>query len=306
LWLILRRTVRRRLNTNPVILAAWVLMFVLFSDAVYPFLPTQDVSALKHSIKRTIQLCGMAGFEAHPWHYWLIMRATVYAALTALLAAGMGSASRSSWKKGAIWVLVFAAAIELAKLFIVTRNPNPANVVMSACGVFAALVLGAMWVGRISTRSKYALAIVLLAVCITYLSWEPFDFTWNWEYVVSRIPRGPEWIPLYEYAMHGRGEQVFLVVRSLAALGGLMYAITMIRSKPFSSSLWPQVVRGAMWAGLIGLVSELVQFLLPSRTPSLTDVFCFAAGGAIGVWLAQIHQAWIARNVRINQTRQDR
>jgi VanZ family protein len=299
LWLSLRRAVRCRLNANPVILGAWVVMFVLFSDATYPFLPTQDVSDLKHSIQRAIQLCGMAGFEAHPWHYWLIMRVAVYAALTALLASGLGSASKPRWIKGASWTLAFAIAIELAKLIIVARNPNPANVIMSGCGILAALVLGTMLRGRVSSRGKYALAIVLLAACIAYLSWEPFNFSWNMEYIRSRIPRGPEWIPLYEYAMQGRGEQVFLVVRSLAALGGLTYAITMIRWRFPSNRRWSRVLRGAMWAGLIGLVSELGQFLLPGRIPSLTDVVCFAAGGAIGAWFAQIHQIKIARNVRV-------
>ncbi len=30
---------------------------------------------------------------------------------------------------------------------------------------------------------------------------------------------------------------------------------------------------------------ELARFALPGRTPATTDVFCLAAGGALGAWL---------------------
>jgi VanZ family protein len=296
-WLSLCRYVRGQAAVNPIILAAWVLMFILFADAVYPYLPTLDVGDLKQSVKRTIQLFGAAGFHAHPWHYWLVMRAGVYAALTVLLAWGLKKGSAPRWGAAAFWTLAFAAAIEFAKLFIESRNPNPANVVFSACGVAAGALLVRPWAGSLSARGKTVLAPVLLTVYVMYLEWEPFNFSWGGvQSLRSRLPSGTQWLPLYDYAMQGRGEQVYYFVRSLALLAALTYAVHFAwRAKGGVPGRWSSAIRGALVAGFLGLALETGQFLLPSRIPSLTDVFCFAAGGAIGGLLAQRRQTIVAR-----------
>ncbi len=298
-WLLARRYVRGRMSANPIILAAWILMFILFADAVYPYLPTQDIGDLKHSVKRAIQLCGLAGFQAHPWHYWLVMRVGLYAALTALLASGLKRGARPRWGAAAFWTLAFAAAIEFAKLFIESRNPNPANVVLSACGVAAGALLVRPWAGLVSARGKFILASCLLTVYAVYLEWEPFNFSWGEiRSFRSRLPSGTQWLPLYDYAMQGRGEQVFLFVRSLALLAALTYAVHFAwwgKGDGDGTGKWRSALRGALLAGFLSLALETGQFFLPGRVPSLTDVFCFTVGGGIGGLLAQRRHGILAR-----------
>jgi len=45
-----------------------------------------------------------------------------------------------------------------------------------------------------------------------------------------------------------------------------------------------RILKAVTVAVAIGLILELAQFLLPPRVPSITDVACFALGGAIGAW----------------------
>ncbi len=51
-----------------------------------------------------------------------------------------------------------------------------------------------------------------------------------------------------------------------------------------------RVAKATGLAAILGLGMELVQFFIPDRGPTTTDVFNFAAGGAIGsivyIWVS--------------------
>jgi VanZ family protein len=49
-------------------------------------------------------------------------------------------------------------------------------------------------------------------------------------------------------------------------------------------SLTNRAIKAAALAGLLGLVFELVQILIPDRAPTTTDLLTFAVGGVVGAW----------------------
>lgn len=296
-WIAWRRRIQKVASARPIVMAAAVVILLWAVDAFYPFLPTLDVGQIKHSIKLCLQHRGAAGLAVHVWHHWLVERVAMGAVLSILLASSLRLHGRPRWMLGAITAVFFTTGVEIGKTFITSRFCNPANIMMSACGAAAGMIVGWALAG-LSGRSKLWLAILGTLCYVVYLEWAPFDWVWNAAAMAAKMPSGAEWLPLYSYAMHGRGEQVGLLIRSLLILGTLAYLMQMARPLPRAAqgeSLrgdpWPRALRAAVFAGLLGVVLELGQFLLPDRIPSVTDVFCFAVGGAMGSLLASAHQA---------------
>jgi len=299
-WLGLRRRVRRQLLARPIVLGAWLTLLILFCDAIYPFRPTLDVSEVWHNVKAARAMLGAAGLQAHPWHYWLVLRIGVYAALTALLAAGSRRRGGSRWLAGACWATAFAAAIETLKFFFTARNPNYANVLMSAGGALAGLALGPALAHAISRRGKFILAACLLLVYTAYWEWRPLTFNLDREFLRDKLAAGlswgPHWLPFYEYALGGRGENVFLFVQWLALMGSLALAVQFAAwDGRAARGKWSSVLRGALLAAAVGVAVEAVKVAVPGRIAAVTTVYCFAMGGALGGWVACRHQARILR-----------
>jgi VanZ family protein len=281
-------------------LGAWLMLLLLFCDAIYPFRPTLDVSEVWHTVKAARALLGAPGLNAHPWHYWLVLRIGVYAVLTALLAAGSRRQGRSRWLAGACWATAFATAVEALKFFFSARNPNYANVLMSAGGALAALALGPALARAIPRRGKFILAACLLAGYTAYLEWTPFTFHLDWDFIHARLAAclswGPHWLPFYEYALGGRGENVFLFVRWLVLLGSLAFAVRFAAwGGRAGQGKWAGVLRGALLAAVVGVAVEAVKAAVPGRFAAVTTVYCFAIGGALGGWVASRHQARLLR-----------
>lgn len=45
------------------------------------------------------------------------------------------------------------------------------------------------------------------------------------------------------------------------------------------------VLMACLLSAFLALLQEGLQLFIPSRTPSPTDIYCFTAGGAMGLWL---------------------
>ena len=282
----LEERLRRQWDRRPIALVAGVLLALLACDALLPLLPTLDVSTVKRSIKASLKLMGPAGLAAHPWHHWAVQRVAIYAVLTVLLGAATDPNRPGRWGLAVVFAAAFAVAAEAGKIFIVSRVANPANVAFAVGGAVLGGGVGAWGSGKLALAEKLALAAALIAGYVVYLQWDPFVFSWDPAAVARKTPSGATWLPLYHYAMHGRGGQVVLLVRTLVLVGGLAYALQTLAAAPTPRGRYRRAVIAAFCAGLVGLALELGQFLLPDRTPSLTDVFCFAAGGASGSLLA--------------------
>jgi len=282
-WLALTEAVRKRHAERRLALVAALLLVVLALDAVYPLLPTLDVGTIKHNLRESV-VSLESGFSRHPWHHWVVRRMGVYGVLTLLLGASMQRATRQRWIRAAVLVVCFATAAEVVKLFIVGRSANAANVVSSAGGALLGLLFGPVLVGRLSPRLKVLLPVTLLAGYLVYVEWTPFVFTWDLSRLAEKMPRGAQWLPLYHYAMGGTANDVRLFLRTLLLVGALTYAMALRWRWLGRGTRSLSIMKAAVLAGCFGLILEFGQFFL-ERVPSITDVFCFAVGGALGYWV---------------------
>ncbi|HDZ20095.1 hypothetical protein LCGC14_0239140 [marine sediment metagenome] len=290
LWRKLVGAVRREWVDRPVALVAGVLALLLLADAVYPYRPTLDVSEVWGNVKRSV-LSVSDGLAVHAWHHWLVRRVGVYAALSALLAAALGGGGRPRRLTGAVLAVLLAASLEGSKVLITSRVFNIANVVVSAGGAMAGWALGAMLTG-LTTRGQLALARRSILCYLIYAAWQPFRFVWG--AAATKIPSGPEWLPLYHYAAGGRPIDVRNFVASLVLPAALAFAGRLIERCDGRTGVWSRPALAAIAAGSIGLALELGQLVIATREPNITDVLCFALGGALGSWLAGRREAAIA------------
>lgn len=289
LWIAGRRRVRLLWRANGCSAVALLLGGLLLLDALFPYLPTLDVSEVKRHLKQTLGLMGTLGFETHDWHYWLVSQAAPYAVLAILLACGTFRARPGRWWRGIFFSILLAGVAEVGKVFITSRFANPANVIAAAGGALIAPAIAWSLQGAFSRRRTILLAGGLAALYVVYLEWEPFTFVWDPAEMSSLVPKGAQWLPLYHYAMAGRGEQVHLLVRTLVLLGTVGFCLQLSVRRLETLPPWRRACLVAAFTGAIGLVLELGQFFVPGRIPSVTDVFCFAAGGLVGSIVATLH-----------------
>ncbi len=297
----LRRQLRPGGAGRPLRTVAGILILLLALDALWPLLPTLQLSALKDSAKHTLRLLPLGGFTEHAWHHWVVVRAGVWGILAAVLGAvcagdptrenpadappdGVGATRPYLW--GALAAILLAALLEAAKVFIVGRFANPANVLASGGGAVAAMAIAARLRATLTPRGAHVLAGALLGLFVVYLAWAPFNFA-----LPAPAPDAPDsptarLLPLYDYALHGHGEQVRLFVWTILLLGATTYALQVGGVRDWRTGRLRRALLAAWVAGLFGAVLEFGQVFLPTRTPSTTDILCFALGGVAGSLLA--------------------
>ena len=286
-WRGLKRESLAMVRDRPALLAATILMALLAAESFYPFMPTLTVSDVGRALRRSCFSLSR-GLAVNPWHGWVAERIGPYAVLTALLGARSVITGKARRLQGAALAIVFAAGTELGKVFIEARVINVANVFMSACGVAAGVVGGCLFSGRLSARGRRAWGALALVAYITYLELAPFTFAWDQGVARNKIPAGMEWAPLYHYALGARPGDVWAFVRTIVLLAWLTCLVA--RPGPVDDARLGRarrVLAAGLAAGLFGLVLESAQFLLAERTPSITDISCFALGGVCGMLILQ-------------------
>lgn len=283
LWVGGIRWLQKCWNTRPIDIATLALMILLAADAMAPYVPTIFLKQVWHSLKNS-HFDISEGLALYPWHWWVITRGLVYAMLTMLLAVWGGQKpGLSRWIMAAAGVAVFALGIELVKLIIVSRVINMANVVTSWLGCFAAVTVGVFLSSRMSIYRKLDLAIAALLLYLFYLAWTPLNFVWDPELFHKKLPSLVQLLPFYHYAMGAQLNHVRLFVQSVVLYGILVYLLR-VRFGWFEGS-HTRIIFAAICAGALGLLLEGGQFFLPFRTPSMTDIYCFAIGGMLGAWI---------------------
>ena len=287
---------RRWRAERPAALAALGICLMLAADALSPYIPTIEVSSVKRNLRNS-HFRLEEGLSEHPWHHWMVNRVGVYAVLAALMGASLRrkpstpeadrrfyrSGGSATWSKAAVIATSVAVICEAAKPFFVGRSINVANVVLAALGAAVGAILGAALGGRLSRRTMLVLAGTLLVGYLTYHQWAPFTFVWDARVIRAKVPRNLEWLPLYHYAMGGRLTDAGLFLRTVLLSGAVAY-VGCLGGWPARGSAGRRILSAAAAMGLLGLILETGQFLLPPRTPSVTDVFCYALGGAVGCW----------------------
>lgn len=257
------------------------LVTLLSADALTPFLPTLLLSQVWRSIKRS-HFNPLAGLTLHPWHWWLVHGVLVYFLLTLL-------ASYWNGKRIPTFYLVtisslFATALEIGKIFIVSRSLNLANIVAALIGIILATMLTGMRRDNpISNRVLLKFGLLLLFIYIFYLAWFPFDFHYDQEMISQKLPRPVELLPFYHYAMGASLNHVRLFVQTLVLSATLVYLVRF--NYPGIDKSARKWISALAAPGLIGLLQEGGQLFLASRTPAMTDIYCYMMGGVIATLL---------------------
>lgn len=276
------RWLRECWTSRPLDIATMALIGLMTADALTPFLPTILLSQVADSLKQA-HFNVADGLAEHPWHWWLTTRVMVYAALSMLLAAwGKRRPGPGGRLTGALAAGVLAVILEIAKLMIVSRTFNIANVAASWSGCLVGVLAGLLPAGRIKGKTKLESAIAVLMIYIFYLAWSPFDFAWNLEDASSRLPSLIQLLPLYHYAMGSELNHARLFVQGVFFQGLLIYLLR-VRFGWFEGGR-SGIALAALAVGFLGMLQEAGQLFLPSRTPSPTDIYCFALGGGLGAW----------------------
>lgn len=276
----------RRWQNHPLDILTLVYIALLTADALSPFLPTILLSQVSRNLKHS-HFNVIEGLAQHPWHWWLITQIMVYMILTCLLATwGATEIRHRAWGRAMFWATIVSLGLELSKLMIVSRFINLANVFTAISGVGLVTLLGPVLTYRLGQRQKLDLAILALLVYEFYLAWTPFNFTWDTKLLHQKLPSIIELLPFYHYAMGGSLNHVRLFVQGIVLQGILIY---LVRIRFFwLAPCQSRLVLMVAFAGLLGFLQEGGQMLLPSRTPSMTDVYCFMIGAAGGAWLPRI------------------
>ena len=269
---------------RPANIVAMMLIVLLAADAWAPYMPTILTKQVWRSLKNS-HFNIMEGLALHPWHWWLVTRVLVYMVLTMLLASWGGRKDEGvtiSWVRAAVVTACFALVFETGKLFIASRSMNVANIITSWIGGFLGILIGVFSSNKLISN-KLNVMIVTLLVYVFYLWWTPFNFVWEPEMIQSGLPSPIQLLPLYHYAMGAELNHIRLFVQSIFLLGLFTY---LIRLKfGWIERRVSVILIAVLLAMALGLLLEGGQLLLPSRTASMTDVYCFAAGAGIGAWV---------------------
>lgn len=270
---------------HPLDIASLIILALLAADATTPFMPTILLKQVGHSLK--ISHFSLAqGLTEHPWHWWLVLRIFVFSALTLMLSAWGGHSPRlRSLGKAAALSALFILCLEIAKLMVVSRAFNIANVVTGWVGCLIAFPLGSTLTGKMSAPRKLELGLLGLLLLILYLAWTPFTFTWKPELIRNSLPSPIQLLPFYHYAMGATLNHARLFMQSFFLLALLIYLLR-VRFGWFENSR-AGIFRAVVLTATFGFLQEGGQLFLPERTPSMTDVYCFAIGGWLGAWISR-------------------
>lgn len=285
-WERVHSSLVNRWRERPLDILTLMVAGLLAADALSPFLPTILLSQVWRNLKNA-HFDLLAGLAQHPWHWWLVTRILVYLMLTCLLAAWGGGSNRlRSWWRAALLATALAVGLELLKPLIVSRTLNLANVATSAVGVLAAFGVGPLLLPRLASRRKLELGLLALLAYGFYLAWTPFNFVLDGELLRQKLPRPVELLPFYHYAMGASLNHARLFVQTIALTGILVYLLR-VRFPELDDNRRRRLILAVLLTGLIGILQEGGQMLLPRRTPSMTDVYCFMIGGALGAWISR-------------------
>ena len=283
LWVVGLRWFLKAWREQPAKIAAVAVITLLCADALSPFLPTILTRQVWSNLKKS-HLDPVSGLLSHPWHWWLVTRVMAYACLTMLVYFRKSGEKRMyAWFRAAFLAGSFAVVLEFTKIMIVSRSMNAGNIITSWLGCSAGAFVGFLMQNRAVSQWKVTSGLVVLLVYLVYLAWQPFDFVWQTKMLTRAFFRPVQLLPFYDYAMGGKLEQARLFVQSILLMAFFTYLVR-IKLGWFENSNH-KIMVAAVFSALLGLVLEGGQVFLPSRTPSMTDVYCFVLGGMAGAWI---------------------
>ena len=283
----------RGLRRRPVLVVLAVLVAVLAADALYPYVPTLDVSSVRHNLKAG-QWRPFGSLGRAFWPDLLVEKVLAYAAVGVL-----GRLALAGWPPvpaaALTWcgAVALATALECAKILIVGRSPNVDTVGLAALGALAGAALGPP-LGRWPPVRRHG-AVLLVALAAGFLVYEeltPWAFVGSLAAARERLPR-VEWIPFASYYGADFQSALFDFGKKLVLGGALGAAMR---------HAWARPPLGLV--AVLGALLEALQIFQPAHIASTTDVLLLWAGALAGAHLVsrtmrgQVLHCDKCRNVR--------
>jgi len=280
------REIKRYIQARPHAVLLALLAAALMADSFYPYAATLDMSTIRAAVKQirwpTAQEIG------ERFRRGIIAEQFFFFSLIALLLRHLlrdWPASRLLRSVTAVALTgVFALWLEASKILFVGRVPNLTNPTLALIGAAGALVFFSPARESRTDRSsttRWLLGVITLLIIIMELA--PFDWSLSLESVRAKGAR-IEWLPFWSYYATDAASAAFDIGKKLLYLGTFGFLVAARRSErrgdPVSeASPVAEVVATAVG---LGVILESAQLLLPSRTPSTTDVLLFGLGAAAG------------------------
>jgi VanZ family protein len=257
------------LRERPLLAPLAALLALLAADALYPYAVTLDVSTVWGNVKRSAWR-SFPGLGVEPWHALLVDRVLPYAAVMALTLAVCAPADSQRTRLALCGLPVaFAAALELAKLFVEGRALQAAHVLLAGAGALLGLAV-ARPAGRLTRpRARWLLAVIGIAL-VSYHQLRPFDFAGSAAAIQGKLSH-VEWAPFASYLRAAPQTALFDVGKKLV-LGGVLGLAFAGRGR-----------RAAVgWALLVAAGLELGQLAERSHQTAVTDVGLLTLGAWLG------------------------
>ena len=178
--------------------------------------------------------------------------------------------------------LAAVALCEALKLIVAGRFPQLSHAAMGLAGALTGVfILPRACAPPIVQEHRYKILLGLSAMILVYFEWRPFD--WLPRAWLGRKASLIEWPPFGGYFVVDPAIAALDLGKKLAVSAplGFMLATTFDRFKATG-------LRTISFGLAIGMLMEAGQFLLRSRTPSLTDVLILT----LGVWAGAIALAY--------------
>ena len=299
LWTKYSFWISQRWQQQPLDILTLALFALLIADSLAPFLPTLLLSQVWRSVKAS-HFNLIEGYLQHPWHWWFFTRSLIYMILTILIANWYHPEKRRlNWLNASLICIFLAITLEIGKLFIISRTMNLANITTSFSGILLAVIILNMRTVKLNKKRKLELGVLIIIVYVLYLAWTPFNFHWDIDQFRQKIPSTIQLLPFYHYAMGATLEHVRLFIQSIFLQGALIYFLR-LRYEYFDNYRF-KVPLAILIVGILGVLQEGGQLFLSTRTPSMTDIYCFMMGGGIGAMLPLF-----GKNISLQQTVPDR
>lgn len=279
MWQNINASLELRRQSNPIDILTLLFAGLLAADALSPYRPTLLLSQVWRSIKAS-HFDPIAGFAQHPWHWWLVTHVMVYMIFTWMVSQWqVREDSKAGILRAVLFCSLFAIAIECGKIFIASRVVNTANIIANLGGILLAVIILHLWRQPASSTTRLILGITALSTYILYIGWAPFNFTYSAEALAASLPHGVEFLPFYHYAMGASLNHVRLFIQTIIFSAALIYFVRLrLNHTGYNGN---HIFVALLISGGIGLLQEGGQLFLPSRTPSMTDIYCYMLGGVL-------------------------
>ncbi len=310
---------REEIARRPSLILAKVCALVLFVSAVVPFDLTFSVDRLRDSVKsshvvpfeRVVKLCTAPSSALSGeleeivrtrdiWQLWFDYAWLVggYAVLAVLLCNYLVRHCRVDYGRMALWSIIactmLAGACSFAQLFIISRPLDITEIIFAvtgaSVGVFFCRPLSYAWHISRNVRGKLQfdrpklLALSLAVFCLFAVAreWVPFTVNTSTESITAQAASA-EWIPLWSYQLGRLPVSIDDLINKFSRYLFLGWLLCLYRQSTTTQRFRHSAVGTAFAVGLFVTVLELVQILLPTRLPAVTDVIIAVVGSFCGV-----------------------